>query len=63
MKVVRTVPVGADPVQILVRPGVAYVSCLGDGKVAVLDLENWRVDKLIATAAGADGLAWVEREP
>ena len=27
MKVVRTVQVGADPVQILVRPGPAYVSC------------------------------------
>jgi YVTN family beta-propeller protein len=27
MKVVRTVQVGADPVQILVRPVLAYVSC------------------------------------
>jgi YVTN family beta-propeller protein len=63
MKVVRTVPVGADPVQILVRPGLAYVSCLADGKVAVLNLENWKVEKLIATAAGADGLAWAERKP
>jgi YVTN family beta-propeller protein len=63
MKVVRTVPVGAGPVQILVRPGVAYISCTGDGKVAVLNLENWKVEKLIETAAGADGLAWVERKP
>ena len=63
MKVVRTVPVAADPVQILVRPGVAYVSCMADGKVAVLNLESWKVDKLIATGPGADGLAWVERNP
>jgi YVTN family beta-propeller protein len=63
MKVVRTVPVGADPVQILVRPNVAYVSCTGDGKVAVLNLENWKVEKLIETGPGADGLAWVERKP
>jgi YVTN family beta-propeller protein len=63
MKVVRTIPVGAGPVQILVRPGVAYISCTGDGKVAVLNLENWKVEKLIETAAGADGLAWVERKP
>jgi DNA-binding beta-propeller fold protein YncE len=63
MKVVRTVPVGADPVQILVRPGVAYVSCSGDGKVAVLNLESWKVDKLIATGPGADGLAWADRKP
>jgi len=63
MKVVRAVPVGADPVQILVRPNVAYISCTGDGKVAVLNLENWKVEKMIETAAGADGLAWVERMP
>ena len=63
MKVVRFVPVAADPVQILVRPSVAYVSCTGDGKVAVLNLENWKVEKLIETGPGADGLAWVERKP
>jgi YVTN family beta-propeller protein len=63
MKVARTVSVGADPVQILVRPNVAYVSCTGDGKVAVINLENWKVEKIIATAAGADGLAWAERKP
>jgi len=63
IKVVRTVPVGADPVQILVRPGVAYVSWTADGKVAVINLENWKVETMIETAAGADGLAWSEREP
>src|SRR2546430_12712711 len=46
MKVDRTVPVGTDPVQILVRPDrpVAYISCSGDGKVAVLNLESWKVE-------------------
>ena len=65
MKVVRTVPVGADPVQILVRHDrpVAYVSCSGDGKVAVLNLADWKVEKQIETGPGADGLAWVERKP
>jgi YVTN family beta-propeller protein len=63
MKVVRTIPVGADPVQILVRPATAYVSCTADGKVAVINLENWKVEKMIATAAGADGMAWAERKP
>ena len=44
MKVDRTIPVGADPVQILVRPDrpIAYVSCSGDGKVAALNLETGR---------------------
>ena len=61
MKVDRTVQVGADPVQILVRPDrpVAYVSCSGEGKVAVLNLESWKVEKMIETGPGADGLAWV----
>lgn len=63
MKVARTIPVGADPVQILVRPDRAYISCTRDGKVAVLNLESWKVEKLIATGPGADGLAWVERKP
>jgi YVTN family beta-propeller protein len=63
MKVVRTVPVGADPVQILVHHDRAYVSCSGDGKVAVLNLADWKVEKQIATGPGADGLAWVDRKP
>ena len=63
MKMAPTIPVAADPVQILARPDVAYVSCTGDGKVAVLNLENWKVEKLIETGPGADGLAWVERQP
>jgi YVTN family beta-propeller protein len=63
MKVARTVSVAAGPVQILVRPGVAYVSCTGDGRVAVLNLETWKVEKLIETGPGADGLAWVEKKP
>ena len=63
MKVVRTVPVGADPVQILARHDRAYISCSGDGKVAVLNLADWKVEKQIATGPGADGLAWVDRKP
>ena len=65
MKVVRTVVVVADPVQILVRHDrpVAYVSCSGDGKVAVINLADWKVEKYIETGPGADGLAWVERTP
>lgn len=63
MKVARTISVATSPVQILVRPAVAYVSCTGDGKVAVINLESWKVEKLIATGPGADGLAWAERKP
>jgi YVTN family beta-propeller protein len=65
MQVSRTIPVAADPVQILVRPDrpVAYVSCTGDGKVAAINLETWRVEKLIETGPGADGLAWLGKRP
>jgi hypothetical protein len=45
---------------VLVRPdgAVAYVSCDASKQVAVLDLKNWKLDKLIDAGAGADGLAW-----
>jgi DNA-binding beta-propeller fold protein YncE len=64
MKVVRSVPVGARPVEILLRPDqpIAYISCMGAGEVAVIDLNKWEVSQTIKTAAGADGLAWAQRE-
>jgi len=63
MKVARTVPVSARPVEILLRPDqpIAYVSCMGAGEVAVIDLGKWEVSKVIKTAPGADGLAWAIR--
>jgi len=64
MKVVKTVPVGARPVEILLRPDqpIAYVSCMGAGEVAVIDLNKWEVSQTIKTAPGADGLAWAQRQ-
>jgi len=29
----------------------------------VINLENWKVEKMIEAAAGADGFAWAERKP
>jgi len=29
----------------------------------VINLENWKVEKMIETAARADGLAWAESKP
>jgi hypothetical protein len=34
------------------------VSCDQDGKVAAIDLTNWKVKKVIDAGKGADGLAW-----
>jgi YVTN family beta-propeller protein len=60
LKVVRTVDVPAAPQEVLVRPdnAVAYVSCDASRKIAVLNLSNWKVEKLIDVGQGADGLAW-----
>jgi DNA-binding beta-propeller fold protein YncE len=60
-KIAQTISVGKGPQEVLIRPDqkFAYVSCSGDGGIAVIDLANWKVVRKVATAAGADGLAWV----
>ena len=60
MKLARTVDVPKAPQEVLVRPdgAVAYVSCDASRQVAVLDLKNWKIEKLIDAGKGADGLAW-----
>jgi DNA-binding beta-propeller fold protein YncE len=63
MKVSRTIDVPKAPQEVLVRPdgAVAYVSCDASKQVAVLDLKEWKVQKLIDAGHGADGLAWAPR--
>jgi DNA-binding beta-propeller fold protein YncE len=60
MKVVKTIDVAPDPVQILMRPDrpLAYVSCSAKGKVAVVDLKTWEVSQTLTAGPGADGLGW-----
>jgi YVTN family beta-propeller protein len=60
LKLVRTVEVPKSPQEVLVRPDnqVAYVSCHESRKVAAIDLNAWRVDKVIDAGGLADGLAW-----
>jgi DNA-binding beta-propeller fold protein YncE len=45
---------------VLIQPHgqVAYVSCDSTNQVAAIDLQTWKVDKLIPVGKGADGLAW-----
>jgi YVTN family beta-propeller protein len=63
MKVARTVEVATDPQEILVRPDneVAYVSS-HVGKVSVVNLKTWEVDKFINVGKGSDGLAWAPKQ-
>jgi DNA-binding beta-propeller fold protein YncE len=60
MQLARTVNVGADPQEVLIRPDgrVAYVSCMRSGQVAAVDLTRWKMVKLIDAGKGADGLGW-----
>jgi DNA-binding beta-propeller fold protein YncE len=60
MKVAHTVDVGMRTQEVLLAPDgqTAYVSCDQDGKVAAIDLTNWKVKKVIDAGKGADGLAW-----
>ena len=62
MKVARTVKVAARPQEVLIQPGapMAYVSCMGVGKVAAIDLTSWDVARVIDAGRGADGLAWAK---
>ena len=60
LKVVRTFVVPKEPQEVLIRPDgmAAYVSCDASRQVAVIDLKNWKVEKLIDAGPGADGIAW-----
>jgi YVTN family beta-propeller protein len=60
MKIVRSVDVPKSPQEVLVRPDdqVAYISCAESKKVAAINLKTWKVDHLIETGPGADGMAW-----
>ncbi len=46
--------------KVLVRPdgGVAYISFLTAGKIEVLDLHSWTLQRSIDLTPGVDGMAW-----
>jgi len=52
------------PQEMLVRPdgGEAYVSCDVSKQVAVIDLKEWTVTKVITAGPVADGLAWAKAQ-
>ena len=64
MKLTRTLDLPKAPQEMLVRPdgAVAFVSCDASRQVAVIDLKDWKVAKLIDTGPGTDGLAWARGE-
>lgn len=60
MKVTHTVTLPSRPQEVLIPPGgqTAYVSCDQSGKVAVINIADWRLKGLIDAGKNADGLAW-----
>jgi DNA-binding beta-propeller fold protein YncE len=62
MRVLKTIDVPDGPTEILISPDgkKAYVSCTKVKQIAEIDLEHWKVARLIDAGAGADGLAWAK---
>ena len=59
------VDVPKAPQEVLVRPDgrFAYVSCDQSHQIAVIDLKEWKVERLIEAGPYADGLAWAASRP
>jgi DNA-binding beta-propeller fold protein YncE len=64
MQVARSIAVPASPQETLVRPdgAEAYVSCDVSKQVAVINLKDWTISKVINAGAVADGLAWANAQ-
>ncbi len=60
-KVAHTLKISDGASEILIRPGgdVAYISGTGAGRIDVLNLHSWELEKPIELTPGVDGLAWV----
>src|SRR5256884_1002049 len=61
MKIARRLKISDGASEILIRPGgdIAYLSGTGAGKIDVLDLHTWELEKPIELTPGVDGMAWV----
>lgn len=61
LKVARTLKVSNRASEILIRPGgeIAYISGTVAGKIEVLNLRTWEMQKPIDLTPGVDGLAWL----
>jgi YVTN family beta-propeller protein len=62
-KAAREITVPSATTEVLMDPrgGIAYISCFTSGQVAVLNLNTWKIDRMINLSSGVDGLAWAER--
>jgi DNA-binding beta-propeller fold protein YncE len=60
LQVVHTIDVPPKPIALVVSPrdDFAYVSCGRSGKIAVIKLSDWTVERIIDAGKHVDGLAW-----
>ncbi|HEY1482496.1 MAG TPA: hypothetical protein VGF19_07235 [Candidatus Acidoferrum sp.] len=60
MQVTNLIDVPAGPIGALFDPARprAYITCFFGGKLAVLNWQEFKLEKLIDTETGADGLTW-----
>jgi YVTN family beta-propeller protein len=65
LKVAKTFKVSNRASEILIRPGgeVAFISGTVAGKIEVLDLRTWEMQKPIELTPGVDGLGWLANRP
>jgi len=63
MEVTRRLPVGQNPVGILLSPdgNTAYVAGTASDKVAIVDLKSWKVTGELSAGREPDGLAYAKR--
>jgi YVTN family beta-propeller protein len=61
MKVGHRLKISDGASEILIRPGgdVAYLSGTGAGKIDVLNLHTWELEKPIELTPGVDGMSWM----
>ena len=59
LQVVRTIEVPTKPIGFVISPtdDVAYVSCAGSGRIAVVTLSDWTVRRVFIAGKHVDGLA------
>ena len=64
MTVAHALKISDGASEVLIRPGgeVAYLSGTGAGKIDVLDLHTWELQKPIELTAGVDGMSWLPAE-
>jgi YVTN family beta-propeller protein len=60
MQAVKSFVLDAQPFGFLIHGNRAYMSCLTQGKIEILNLSNWTLERPIPLTWGTDGMAWLD---